>query len=145
MTTLSLILLHGLGASGNDMQPIAQALSHRLRTANPTLHTRIHCPDAPARPVTVNGGYVMPAWFDLYSLEAHARMDSDGIEIAADLDGTKEQKKDAAKGAMVNVYLKDGTKKGLMFMGDSGAGKSETLEALSTLASDLIDHQETEE
>jgi len=46
-------------------------------------------------------------------------------------------------GAMVNVYLKDGTKKGLMFMGDSGAGKSETLEALSTLASDLIDHQET--
>lgn len=46
-------------------------------------------------------------------------------------------------GAMVNVYLKDGTKKGLMFMGDSGAGKSETLEALSTLASDVIDHQET--
>lgn len=46
-------------------------------------------------------------------------------------------------GAMVNIYLKDGTKKGLMFMGDSGAGKSETIEALSTLASDLIDHQET--
>ncbi len=46
-------------------------------------------------------------------------------------------------GAMVNIYLKDGTKKGLMFMGDSGAGKSETLEALSTAASDLIDHQET--
>ena len=46
-------------------------------------------------------------------------------------------------GAMVNIYLKDGTKKGLMFMGDSGAGKSETLEALSTMASDLIDHQET--
>lgn len=45
-------------------------------------------------------------------------------------------------GAMVNVYLKDGTKKGLMFMGDSGAGKSETLEALSIVASDLIDHQE---
>ena len=46
-------------------------------------------------------------------------------------------------GAMVNIYLKDGTKKGLMFMGDSGAGKSETIEALSTLASDLIDYQET--
>lgn len=45
-------------------------------------------------------------------------------------------------GAMVNMYLKDGTKKGLMFMGDSGAGKSETIEALSVLASDLIDHQE---
>ena len=46
-------------------------------------------------------------------------------------------------GAMVNLYLKDGRKKGLMFMGDSGAGKSETLEALSKMASDLIDHQET--
>jgi len=46
-------------------------------------------------------------------------------------------------GAMVNIYLKDGTKKGLMFMGDSGAGKSETLEALSMIGSDLIDHQET--
>lgn len=46
-------------------------------------------------------------------------------------------------GAMVNLYLKDGRKKGLMFMGDSGAGKSETLEALSNLASDIIDHQET--
>jgi hypothetical protein len=46
-------------------------------------------------------------------------------------------------GAMVNLYLKDGRKKGLMFMGDSGAGKSETLEALSNLASDIIDHQVT--
>ncbi|QRG87382.1 hypothetical protein [Bulleidia sp. zg-1006] len=45
-------------------------------------------------------------------------------------------------GAMVNLYLKDGTKKGLMIMGDSGAGKSETLEALNTMASDLIDYQE---
>jgi energy-coupling factor transporter ATP-binding protein EcfA2 len=46
-------------------------------------------------------------------------------------------------GAMVNVYFKDGTKKGIMFMGDSGAGKSETIEALSHLADDVIDHQET--
>lgn len=46
-------------------------------------------------------------------------------------------------GAMVNIYLKDGTKRGLMFMGDSGAGKSETIEALSSIADDLIDHQET--
>ncbi len=46
-------------------------------------------------------------------------------------------------GAMVNIYFKDGTKKGIMFMGDSGAGKSETIEALSVLASSIIDHQET--
>lgn len=46
-------------------------------------------------------------------------------------------------GAMVDLYLKDGTKKGLLFMGDSGAGKSETLEALTHIASDRIDHMET--
>lgn len=46
-------------------------------------------------------------------------------------------------GAMVNLYLKDGSKKGILLMGDSGAGKSETLEALNHMASDMIDHQET--
>lgn len=45
-------------------------------------------------------------------------------------------------GAMVNIYLKDGTKKGIVLMGDSGAGKSETLEALNMIASEMIDHQE---
>ena len=78
--TLSLILLHGLGADGNDMQPIAQALAARLRNTSPHPQIRIHCPDAPARPVSVNGGYIMPAWFDLYSLDSHSRMDINGIE-----------------------------------------------------------------
>ncbi|MCF0108516.1 MAG: hypothetical protein HUJ57_00175 [Erysipelotrichaceae bacterium] len=45
-------------------------------------------------------------------------------------------------GAMVKFYLKDGTQKSLMFMGDSGAGKSETIEALSVISKDVIDHQE---
>jgi len=78
--TLSLILLHGLGADGNDMHPIAQAMAARLQNTYPQLQIRIHCPDAPARPVSVNGGYIMPAWFDLYSLDSHARMDTHGIE-----------------------------------------------------------------
>jgi phospholipase/carboxylesterase len=78
--TLSFILLHGLGADGNDMRPIAQAILARLHATHPTIQARIHCPDAPARPVSVNGGYVMPAWFDLYSLEAGAPSDWQGIE-----------------------------------------------------------------
>ena len=41
-------------------------------------------------------------------------------------------------GAFVNIYLKDGTKKGIMLMGDSGAGKSESIEALKTAAGDMI-------
>lgn len=45
-------------------------------------------------------------------------------------------------GAMINLYLKDGSQKNIMFMGDSGAGKSETIEALTSLAKDYIVHQE---
>ena len=48
----------------------------------------------------------------------------------------------AIHGAMINVYFKDGTKKGIVLMGDSGAGKSETIEALSQIGSDIIIKQE---
>ena len=41
-------------------------------------------------------------------------------------------------GAMINLHMKDGSTKGLMFIGDSGAGKSETIEALSAVAKDEI-------
>ncbi len=41
-------------------------------------------------------------------------------------------------GAMINVYLKDGRKKGIMLMGDSGAGKSESIEALKSAGKDYI-------
>lgn len=41
-------------------------------------------------------------------------------------------------GAFVNIYLKDGTKKGIMLMGDSGAGKSESIEALKAAAGDMF-------
>ncbi len=45
-------------------------------------------------------------------------------------------------GAMINVYFKDGSKKGIVLMGDSGAGKSETIEALSYVGKDKIVKQE---
>ena len=45
-------------------------------------------------------------------------------------------------GSMVKLYLRDGREKYVMFMGDSGAGKSETIEALSSIASGVIDRQE---
>ena len=41
-------------------------------------------------------------------------------------------------GAMINITLNDGTKKGIVMIGDSGAGKSETIEALTNMAEDVI-------
>lgn len=45
-------------------------------------------------------------------------------------------------GAMINLYLKDGSKKGIVLMGDSGAGKSETIEAMTSIAKGEIIRQE---
>ncbi|MBL8488000.1 MAG: carboxylesterase [Rhodocyclaceae bacterium] len=75
----AVIWLHGLGADGNDFVPVVQALDmDRLPP------TRFILPHAPSRPVTVNGGYVMPAWFDIYSLEfGNRREDAEGIAASA--------------------------------------------------------------
>ncbi len=58
--TASVIVLHGLGADGNDFVPIAQQLDLSGIGA-----VRFVFPSSPTRPVTVNGGYVMPAWYDI--------------------------------------------------------------------------------
>jgi len=58
--TASIIILHGLGADGNDFVPIAQELA--LAGVGPV---RFVFPSSPMRPVTINAGYVMPAWYDI--------------------------------------------------------------------------------
>ena len=62
--TAAVIVLHGLGADGNDFVPIAQELD--LRSVGPV---RFVFPHGPTRPVTVNGGHVMRAWYDIYGAE----------------------------------------------------------------------------
>lgn len=57
----SIIVLHGLGADGNDFVPIAQELD-----LGPIGPVRFVFPSAPVRPVTINGGYAMRAWYDIY-------------------------------------------------------------------------------
>ncbi|HQT25861.1 MAG TPA: carboxylesterase [Burkholderiales bacterium] len=67
----SVIWLHGLGADGNDFVPVAEALS--------LPDTRFIFPHAPMMPVTLNGGYVMRAWYDIYSLDPSLGEDREGI------------------------------------------------------------------
>jgi phospholipase/carboxylesterase len=62
--TASIIVLHGLGADGNDFVPIAQELA--LSSVGPV---RFVFPHGPTRPVTINGGYVMRAWYDILGAE----------------------------------------------------------------------------
>ena len=62
--TASVIVLHGLGADGNDFVPIARELDLSSVGA-----VRFVFPHGPTRPVTVNGGYVMRAWYDILGAE----------------------------------------------------------------------------
>jgi phospholipase/carboxylesterase len=76
----SVILLHGLGADGHDFESIVAEL--RLPDS---LATRFVFPHAPERPVTLNGGYRMRAWYDLFGLDRGAREDERGIRESAEV------------------------------------------------------------
>ena len=74
--THAVIWLHGLGASGEDFVPIVPELN-----LPKDLAVRFIFPHAPQIPVTINAGYVMPAWYDILSLAKDARqVDLVGIE-----------------------------------------------------------------
>jgi phospholipase/carboxylesterase len=70
----SVVLLHGLGADGTDFVPIVDEL--QLPDALPV---RFVFPHAPLRPVTVNAGYVMRAWYDIRSFTPEGRADASGL------------------------------------------------------------------
>lgn len=69
------IWLHGLGADGYDFANIVP----QLHLAN-ELGIRFIFPHAPLRPVTLNNGYTMRAWFDLYALNPQSKIDTAGID-----------------------------------------------------------------
>lgn len=70
----SVIWLHGLGADGHDFEPIVPELG-----LPEDLPLRFVFPHAPVRPVTINGGMAMRAWYDIVSLDAEGRADSQGV------------------------------------------------------------------
>jgi len=72
--TASIVLMHGLGADGNDFVPIARELD--LRSCGPV---RFVFPNAPVMPVTINGGYRMPAWYDILGTDLAKREDEAGL------------------------------------------------------------------
>ena len=74
----SVIWLHGLGADGHDFEPIVPEL--RLPDSLPL---RFVFPHAPVRPVTLNGGMSMRAWYDVLSFDRDGLADDAGIRESA--------------------------------------------------------------
>jgi phospholipase/carboxylesterase len=74
----SVIWLHGLGADGHDFEPIVPELQ-----LPHTVPLRFVFPHAPLRPVTLNGGMTMRAWYDIISLDRSGPQDEQGIRESA--------------------------------------------------------------
>ncbi|MDO8988333.1 MAG: alpha/beta hydrolase [Sideroxyarcus sp.] len=85
----SIIWLHGLGADGEDFVPIAEEM-------NLPVAVRYIFPHAPMRPVTINGGYVMRAWYDILTGAASAEL-SASIGRNEDAEGIRESQAEIEK------------------------------------------------
>ena len=72
------IWLHGLGANKTDFEPVAQMLVKTLPT------TRFVLPQAPNRPVTINGGYDMPSWYDIKAMSPARSINMAELETSAE-------------------------------------------------------------
>jgi phospholipase/carboxylesterase len=73
----TIIWMHGLGADGHDFEPIVPEL---VRPGERAL--RFVFPHAPIRPVTLNNGYRMRAWYDIISIQRSAAQDEAGIRAS---------------------------------------------------------------
>jgi phospholipase/carboxylesterase len=74
----AVVWMHGLGADGHDFEPIVPEL--RLPA---TTRIRFVFPHAPLRPVTINQGHVMRAWYDVRALAGVRREDEAGVRQSA--------------------------------------------------------------
>ena len=96
----TVIWLHGLGADGHDFEPIVPEL---VRPGERAL--RFIFPHAPIRPVTLNGGYAMRAWYDLIALDRRTREDETGIRASQALIETLIRREQARGIASERVVL----------------------------------------
>ncbi len=75
----AVVLMHGLGADGHDFESLVPELRLPARPA-----VRWVFPHAPVRPVTINGGYRMRAWYDIVAIDRAAAEDEHGIRRSAE-------------------------------------------------------------
>ena len=70
----AIIWLHGLGASSNDFPPVVPELG-----VDPSRPIHFVFPQAPNRPITINGGMVMPGWYDIKGVSIEDKQDAEGM------------------------------------------------------------------
>lgn len=126
--THAVIWLHGLGADGHDFEPLVPALG-----VNPKTPTRFVFPHAPVRPVTVNGGMAMRAWYDILTPALVRSEDAPGIhqseQMIADL-----IKRENERGIASDRIILAGFSQGCAMTLHTGLRYPETLAAMIGLS-----------
>lgn len=136
----SVLWLHGLGASGDDFVPVAQEL--RLPQA-----VRHIFPQAPQRPVSINGGFVMPAWYDIRSSDIGAEQDAEGI-LASRRALDRLIGDEIARGTVASAIFVAGFSQGGAIALDCGLRRPEALGGILALSTylplaDRVPHEAT--
>ena len=124
----SIIVLHGLGADGNDFVPFAQEL--RLGPVGPV---RFVFPHAPTRPVTVNGGYVMRAWYDILGTDLVRNEDEAGLR-ASQTDVAALIAREVERGVPASKIVLAGFSQGCAMTLMTGLRQAEALAGLAGLS-----------
>ena len=122
-----MILLHGLGASGDDLFPLANELGG----------LRVVCPNAAIRAVTLNGGWKMRAWYDIRGLNLEDRQDVQGVkESQASIENLLAAEK--ARGFAANKIFLAGFSQGAAMAVYTGLRHVETLAGVIALSGYLL-------
>ncbi|WP_289029693.1 dienelactone hydrolase family protein [uncultured Paraglaciecola sp.] len=123
------IWLHGLGDSGNGFAPIVPELK-----LPEDLAIRFVFPHAPVRPITINGGMEMRAWYDIASMDFNNRADIEGVkESAAQVEALIEA--EISKGIPANKIVLAGFSQGGVIALHLGTRYEKTLAGIMSLSS----------
>lgn len=135
----TVIWLHGLGDSGNGFAPIVPDL--KLPSE---LGIRFVFPHAPTRPVTINNGMLMRAWYDITSLDFNHRADSQGVkESSAFVANLIEQ--EIAQGIPANKIVLAGFSQGGVIALNLGTRYETTLAGIMSMSSYMSEPEKLKE
>jgi phospholipase/carboxylesterase len=140
----SIIWLHGLGADGHDFVPLVRELDLKGLPG-----IRFVFPHAAAIPVTINGGYVMRAWYDITGAELMRREDEVGLrDSQRDVEALIAREK--ARGIPASNIVLAGFSQGCAMTLQTGLRHPEKLAGMLCLSgylplADKVVHERTEE
>jgi phospholipase/carboxylesterase len=129
----AVIWLHGLGADGHDFEPIVPQLASASRRP-----VRFIFPHAPVRPVTINGGMAMRAWYDILGVDIDRDQDMAGIRASVQaVDGLLDEQ--VADGIAPGNIVLAGFSQGGAIALRCGLARSEPLGGLIGLSTYLVE------